>query len=376
MSLILFLCPLTSWAADDSADASAEEYAAPTTKATPYVFSWPGHEGQVTLRGGTTKGPETTLLETPSEAWIALQEADLDPKERDRRAILALAGDYRTSFDFLETEVFSGDGKPAKPYRSWGTERVHVVQDDADRIVLQHIMTMYIIDDDGNRSEPIVMKHWRQDWQWQPSTLLSYEGMDQFVVREVSESDRAGRWSQTAYQVDDSPRYAMIGTWNHSGSFSEWVSDPAWRPLPRRERSVRDDYQVLGGWNRITVNPTGWVHFQDNVKTVLTEPGVEHADAPVVAREIGVNRYQRIVDFAFGPGDTYWAATAPYWEMVRETWQPQIDKVGTFVAHRTCDEKPVFAAFFDLATPLAQGKRLKAKRTQREIDAIVACMAE
>ncbi|MEO0601107.1 MAG: DUF6607 family protein [Myxococcota bacterium] len=372
MPLILLLCSMTSRAADESSD----EYAAPKAQATPYVFAWPGHEGPVSLRGGTTRGPEITLLDTPSEAWVALRAPDLEPKERDRRAILALAGDYRASFDFLETEVYSGDGAPSKPYRSWGTERVHVLQDDADRIVLQHIMTMYVIDDEGNRSDPIVIKHWRQDWDWQPSTLLSYEGMGHFAVREVAEADREGRWSQTVYQVDDTPRYAMIGTWNHNASFSEWVSDPAWRPLPRRERTARDDYQALGGWNRLTVSPTGWVHFQDSVKTVLTAPGTVNPDTPIVAREIGVNRYERVVDFDFDAGDEYWAATADYWSMVRETWQPSIDTVGTFVARRTCGEQPVYERFFALATPLTEGKRLRVKRTQGKIDEIVACIAQ
>ena len=96
----------------------------------------------------------------------------------------------------------------------------------------------------------------------------------------------------------------------------------------------------------------------------------------MIARELGVNRYERVVDFDFNAGDEYWAATADYWEMVRNTWRPQVSTVGTFVAQRTCDDKPVYERFFALATPLTEGKRLKTKRTQGKIDEIVACMAQ
>ena len=49
--------------------------------------------------------------------------------EREQAAIRALSGDYKVSFDFLETMVFGGAQGPAKPYRSWATERVYILED-------------------------------------------------------------------------------------------------------------------------------------------------------------------------------------------------------------------------------------------------------
>ena len=72
------------------------------------------------------------------------------------------------------------------------------------------------------------------------------------------------------YQVDESPRYASVGRWQHTASFSTWLSADTWRPLPRREWSVRDDYHVLLGTNRHTVGPTGWLQEENNLKAVLT----------------------------------------------------------------------------------------------------------
>ena len=84
----------------------------------PYVFAWPFIDSaSLGLRGGTTVGAPVTLAAVPSAAWTALRAEGLTAFERDRAAILAMAGDFRTSFDFLETVVFTPPFEPAQPYR-------------------------------------------------------------------------------------------------------------------------------------------------------------------------------------------------------------------------------------------------------------------
>src|SRR5882672_6476086 len=69
-----------------------------------FTFSWQFQPGdRMAQRGGTTKGAPLTLATEPSDAWRALQEPGLTKLERDRRAILAMAGGYRATFDFVET---------------------------------------------------------------------------------------------------------------------------------------------------------------------------------------------------------------------------------------------------------------------------------
>ena len=103
------------------------------------------------------------------------------------------------------------------------------------------------------------------------------------------------------YQVDESPRYAGLGSWEHTASFSSWRSAHTWRPLPRREWSVRDDYQVLVGTNRHTIIPTGWVQEENNLKGVLTAARELDPSRPYVAREYGV----RVTDheLRWNPGE-------------------------------------------------------------------------
>ena len=71
-------------------------------------------------RGGFTKGSEVTINSKPSTNWLSLQKKGLTNYEKDRFAILAMAGDYRTSFQFIETGGFTDNYSPPRPYFSWG----------------------------------------------------------------------------------------------------------------------------------------------------------------------------------------------------------------------------------------------------------------
>ena len=277
-----------------------------------YTFSWQlGTPDAPAPRGGTTKGPAITADNEPTQAWKALQEPGLSPLERDRRAILAMAGDYRVTFDFLEVETFPPQTPRDKPYQSWGTERVYVDADNGKTISLVHILDMRIVQDDGSTSAPIVTKHWRQTWQYEPAEIVEFKGRDRWEQRKLSAAERSGEWSQTVYQVDESPRYASVGRWSHSSSFSSWISGDTWRPLPRREWSVRKDYQVLLGTNRHTINATGWVQEENNLKMVLTPERALDTTRPYLAREYGVARYSRIKGYDFAAADEYYQRTRP-----------------------------------------------------------------
>ncbi|MDZ7686117.1 MAG: hypothetical protein U5O39_14785 [Gammaproteobacteria bacterium] len=94
----LMLAGLLAWAVGASADGGKQRQ---------FTFAWPYAEsGEMKPRGGTSKGPDVTLVAEPTDAWQAIQAPDIGKVERDRRAILAMAGAYRTSFDFIETAGF------------------------------------------------------------------------------------------------------------------------------------------------------------------------------------------------------------------------------------------------------------------------------
>ena len=321
-----------------------------------YTYTWLfGGDDAMRPRGGTTRGPDVTLARAPVAAWEALREPGLSALERDRRAILAMAGPYRASFDFIETVGFTADFTPDRPYQSWGTEYVYVVADEPRFISLQHVIVMFFENDDGEVSGPAVVKHWRQDWRHEDRQLNVYAGHGTWARKRLSSREVRGSWSQAVFQVDDSPRYEAIGRWRHDGNYSSWESGETWRPLPRREFSVRDDYHVLVGTNRHTITPAGWIHEEDNLKLALNDAGEPRASTPYLAREAGLNRYERIVDHDFSAGDAYWEKTAPFWAEVRAAWTELLDRRERVTLSRQVDGKSLIQVMFERAGAL-QGR--------------------
>jgi hypothetical protein len=327
LPLLLFSALLLPPTAVRGEDSPLPEGAAANVVA--MTYGWPFVPAEkMRPRGGSTEGAEVTLDTQPSAAWQALQNKDLSPRERDRQAILALAGAYRVSFQFVETMGAAIDYEPPRPYFSWGTEWVHVL-DQSDRSVrLQHTLVMYFREDDGTTSEPMVMKHWRQDWTYEDRDLHTYRGNQIWARKTLTEEEAQGSWTQAVYQVDDSPRYETNGRWDHTGGVSRWTSDDAWRPLPRREFSVRDDYNVLAGTHTITVTPRGWVHEQDNRKLQVSK---DRDEVRCVACETGIDRYERITaPDVVQPGAEFWAQTGGYWQAVREEWAKVLETRDRF----------------------------------------------
>ncbi len=313
-----------------------------------FTFAWPLDEKALKPRGATTRGAPVVLDRAPAGAWQRLNEPGLSALERDRRAILAMAGPYRVSFDFLELVRFDPALKPDAPYQSWATEYVFVAEDRPDFIALQHILVMRMQLEGGTVSEPLVVHHWRQEWRYQAESLLAYEGANTWARRAVPPSDRRGAWVQSVLQVDDSPRYAARGRWEHAGGVSTWISDETWRPLPRREFSVRKDYDVLVGTNRHTITPQGWVQEENNLKLALD-------GGRNLAREYGVARYERTKDYDFSAGEKYHARTQPFWAEVRAAWRELEQGAGRFSVRAPVDQAQLFVPFFQYAAKLAAG---------------------
>ncbi|MCP5146125.1 MAG: hypothetical protein H6978_15050 [Gammaproteobacteria bacterium] len=342
--------------------------AEPAPRPHQFTFAWPYTDAdKMKPRGGTTRGEDITLAEVPSAQWLALQQAGISSFERDRRAILAMAGGFRASFDFLEVADFSGkpDYQPPRPYQSWGTEKVYVVEDSGDFISLQHVLVMRVRMPDGKLSEPFINKHWRQDWQFEPADYAVYQGADTWQTHQIPGDQRRGSWKQTVYQVDDSPRYAAVGQWQHSGNYSTWIGGETWRPLPRREYAVRDDYQVLVGTNRHTITPNGWIHEELNNKVAIAGPGQLRADQPVLAREFGFNRYERITGFDFSPGDSYVEKTEPMWKIVRDEWQVLLATGEPVTMRGAADKDELFVPLYDMANQIERGD-ISAKQMARD----------
>jgi len=230
--------------------------------------------------------------------------ADEASFEKDRRAILAMAGDFKIGFHFKETlSLHEGYEVREKSYDEEAFETVKVVEDSGKRIVLQHLLQV----------GPTVVKHWAQIWTYEDTEILEFQGHRTWTVKKLTPGEAKGKWSQRVTQVDDSPRYEGIAAWVHGEQTSEWAA-LANRPKPRREEK-RDDYDLLVVTNRHTITPQGWFHEQDNAKWVKRE-----GKSYPLCREIGFNPYLRVKDHDFAKANDYWQKTAPFWKDVRGVW--------------------------------------------------------
>lgn len=227
---------------------------------------------------------------------------------RDQRSILAMAGSYDVEFDFEETEALAPGYEKHPAHKSYATELVIVVESTPGHVSLQHILQL------GEGPKAGIVKHWRQDWAFEDRDVLEFRGRDVWERRELGEAEARCAWTQAVYGVDDAPRYDGFGSWTHDASGSVWTSNETWRPLPRREYTTRNDYDVLVAVNRHRITKEGWQHEQDNRKLVL-EP--RH----FLVRERGTNRYTRAHPSDTAAAAAYWQATGAFWRDVRGEWQ-------------------------------------------------------
>jgi hypothetical protein len=271
--------------------------------------------------------------DTFEERPVAGCGADESAFDCDRRAILAMLGEYKVSFAFDETAVLAPGYRRRAPQRSGGYETVVLVEDAGTRIDLQHILVV---------GGGMVVKHWRQTWEYEADPIWRFRGDQIYAPEARAAGNVAGTWTQSVYEVSDAPRYAGSGRWNHRYGVSTWTSDRTWRPLPRREYTKRDDYQLLNVENRHTITPQGWTHEQDNTKVQRDAQGRD----TTLVREFGFNDYRRVRGHDFSPAYTYWSETARFWGRVRARWQARLAAPnGVRLAYPTDDEKFIEAMF-------------------------------
>lgn len=291
---------------------------------------------------GTLMAQGCASMSAQAPAGLSMQ-FEKEKFEQDRKAILAMAGDFDVRFDFRETVPLTPGYELKKPKLSGADEIVRVVEDRGDFISLQQILVMKMGDD------TIVTKHWRQDWQYEPESVLVFIGGNAWETRPVSAAERKGRWAQTVYQVEDSPRYGAVGAWTHDNGVSQWNPPAEMRPLPRRDMTTRDDYDAVLAVNRHTITPFGWVQEEENSKLVL------RGDHHVLVREIGVNSYKRAGNLE-KDGDTYWDATKDFWSQVRADWTRLEKSAPRFGLTVQGEPEDMYIPILDLADQVNEGQ--------------------
>ena len=114
-------------------------------------------------------------------------------------------------------------------------------------------------------------------------------------------------------------------------------------PLPRREYTKRDDYDIMIRGNRHEIVSNGWIHDQDNKKVIKKTTSEEI----ILAEEKGFNKYTRVDDSKCAVAIAWWDANYEKWSKVRSIWNFIYEKNEKISLKKTIDDKPLFSYMFD-----------------------------
>ncbi len=278
----------------------------------------------------------TFLLTCLIFSAITLQAQD--KKALDRKAIKDMCGCYEVTFNFAETFNYSNDSlyKPSETKIDKALEWAELIIDEDNKIVIQHLLQV------GNPADPMVIKHWRQDWLFENTDLYTYNADNNWKYVKKPAAEVKGQWTQKVFQVDDSPRYEGSGSWVHVDGKHYWENTTE-APLPRREYTERSDYNLTMRDNRVEITDFGWIHDQDNEK-IVREAGKKDV---LLAKEKGLNTYEKVDDSRCAASVKWWKENEAKWALVRAKWDKVFAKNKDLSLEEKVENKPLFKFLFE-----------------------------
>lgn len=285
---------------------------------------------------------------------ISLINFGQSTKEQDQKSIKSMAGCYEVTFNYAET--FS----PDKNYKFHDREKTHalelakIIEDTGDKISIQHLLIV------GSKDSAMIVKHWRQDWIYQNTDLYTFDKGTKWKYKSLPKSEVLGQWTQKVYQVDDSPRYQGSSTWIHVDNKNYWENN-ADAPLPRREYTQRDDYNVLNRTNRQEITDYGWIHIQDNRKILRKKKSKDI----LIAQERGENVYKKVNPERCLAAEQWWSQNSSIWDKVRNSWDKVYKRNKDLIMKKQKNDIELFEILSKYNTDVSQ------KEVDKEINKFV-----
>ena len=281
-----------------------------------------------------------------------LSNSQTNARQNDIAAIKSMCGCYEVQFNFAETFSYPKDSltyKPSETKHEKALEWVQLIEDTSNKISMQHLLIV-------GPNENDIVKHWRQDWLFENTNFLNFQKDLTWKHSATSAKNVKGQWTQKVYQVDDSPRYEGSSSWVHVDRSHYWKNTTD-APLPRREHTKRDDYNVLKRRNIHEITATGWVHEQDNDKLIRN---LNQKDI-LLAQEKGFDIYTKVPDANCKVAQNWWKKNEEIWLKIRNKWNSVYASKKDINLHKKVEKKSLFSLLFDL----------KPTASQAEIDAII-----
>jgi hypothetical protein len=244
---------------------------------------------------------------------------------KDRQVIDKLCGCFEVDFKYAETFSPNPDYKYHNREETGGTAELALPIEVSDKkVVIQHLLVV---------SPTVIVKHWREEWTYENPVIWKYKGDRVWVKETVPAEQVKGKWTQTVWEVADEPRYQGFSQFVNLDGKLIWQNTTD-APLPRREYSVRSDYNILKRTNRINITDSGYLHEQDNQKIARA-----NGKDQLLVEEKGHNTYKRIDESACAAAKAYWEKNNIYWGHVRRIWADHINTHDTISLKSKIDGK-------------------------------------
>lgn len=284
-------------------------------------------------------------------AALILLSKSVFSQQEDSRFIKNLCGCFEVDFKYAET--FSPD--PDYKYHerdeiSGGIELSLPVELTGNKIVIQHLLVI---------SDSIIIKHWREEWTYENPVIWKYTGNRTWVKETVPAAVVKGKWTQTVWEVAEEPRYQGFSQFVVLDDKIIWQNTTG-APLPRREYSVRNDYNFLKRTNRLQITESGYIHEQDNEKIIRKD----HVDK-LLTQEKGINSYKRMPDSLCSAAIYYWEKNKNYWGKVRRVWADYLNQQSVLSLKMKVEGKMLHEYLFELAKEYAAKKNSEAEIDNR-----------
>lgn len=259
-------------------------------------------------------------------------------KKEDVKAIKSMCGCYEVQFNFAETFSYSKDSlyKKSPVKHETALEWVELIEDQPNKISMQHLLIT-------GKTEESIVKHWRQDWLFENTKFYTFNKETTWNFNQLSPKEVKGQWTQKVYQVDDSPRYEGTATWVHTDGRHYWENTTD-APLPRREHTIRNDYNVLKRTNVQETTATGWIHDQDNAKLIRKN----NEKDVLLAQEKGHDVYTKVDDSKCKIAQDWWKKNNVVWKKVRDQWEIVFLKNKDLTLEKKVDNQPLYMKLFGL----------------------------
>lgn len=273
---------------------------------------------------------------------IAIAVGYLSFAQTPDKNINKLCGCFEVEFKYAETFSPNRDYKfHEREIINGGLEYVFPVEASDKKIVLQHLLVI---------TDSFIIKHWREDWTYENPVIWKYQGNKNWIKELQKPEAVKGKWTQSIWEVSDEPRYQGASQWITANGETFWLNTTD-APLPRREYSVRSDYNILNRTNRIVLTADGYIHQQDN-KKIIRDSGTDR----LLVEEKGINSYVKKDPATCAAAIAWWQKNKFYWEKVRHIWEEKIAGLTSIHLETKVNDKVLHEYLMVQSKEYAEGK--------------------